>query len=302
MRTRRLTGFTLTLLSALEASAQGTSAPPPPTSAAPSEAEASAPNAAPSGPEEPAELQVGVSGSGSSASASGELGGTYAPNEDAGTSSSSDRVGASQTGFETGLRLGAGVPVGKGGRGLDGIERDLNDLATWRAPLWLDVGYRFSQVTTVGAYAQVGVGGNGDACAGECDWADLRIGAQGQWRFAPGSSVNPWLGVGLGYEWLSFRTLVRVPVPDPGPDDPDAIPVRTAELLGGPELLLQGGLDFRVEDSFSVGPYASATVGQYVTDELKCDPPDLGCPEVPAIDGSGFHSWLGVGLRGTYTP
>jgi hypothetical protein len=298
MRTRRLTGFTLTLLSALQASAQGTSAPSPPTSTAPSEAAASAPDAAPARPEGSAELQVGVSGS----SSSGELDGTYNPSEDAGAGSSSDRARASQTGFETGLRLGVGMPVGKGGRSLDGLERNLNDLTTWRAPFWLDVGYRFSQVTTVGAYAQLGVGGNGDACAGECDWADLRIGAQGQWRFMPGSTVTPWLGVGLGYEWLSFRTLVRVPVPDPEPDEPDSIPVRTAELLGGPELLLQGGLDFKVEDSFSIGPYASATVGQYVSDELKCDPPDFGCPEVPAIDGSGFHSWLGVGLRGTYTP
>lgn len=294
MRTRRLTGFTLTLLSALEAGAQGTS---PPAAAAP--ASSTAPPAAAR-----AQLQVGASASPSSgdASASGELESTPAATEDTGASSDTDGATASQTGFETGLRLGVGVPLGKGGRTLEGVERSLNDLTTWRAPLWIDVGYRVSPVTTVGAYAQLGVGGNGDACAGECDWTDLRIGAQAQWRFAPGSGVNPWLGVGLGYEWLSFRTLVRVPVPDPEPGDPESIPVRTAERLGGPELLLQGGLEFKVEDSFSVGPYASATVGQYLSDGIKCDPADLGCPEAPAIDGSGFHSWLGIGLRGTYTP
>jgi outer membrane protein len=192
--------------------------------------------------------------------------------------------------------------VGKGGRTLEGVERNLNDLTTWRTPFWIDVGYRLSPSTTVGAYAQLGFGGNGDACAGECDWTDLRLGAQAQWRLAAGSGVSPWLGVGLGYEWLSFRTLVRVPVPEPAPDDPEFIPVRTAELLGGPELLLQGGLDFEVEDSFSVGPYASATLGQYLSDGLKCDPAGLGCPVAPAIDGSGFHAWLGIGLRGTYTP
>lgn len=279
MRTRRLTGFTLTLLSTIQASAQGPSAPSP----------------APT---------VGASASEGSdgAFASSELAGSSGATEDTGASASSDGAAASRTGFETGLRLGFGVPVGRGGRSLEGAERDLSDLTSWRAPLWLDIGYRLSQVTTLGAYAQLGVGGNGDACAGECDWSDIRIGAQAQWRFAPGSNVSPWLGVGLGYEWLSFRTLVSVPLPDPGPDDPDAIPVRTAELLGGPELLLQGGLDFKVEDSFSVGPYASATVGQYLSDRLRCDPRDFGCPEVPSIDGSGLHSWLGVGLRGTYTP
>lgn len=277
MRTRRLTGFTVTLLSALEVSAQGTSAPPPPTSAT-----AGAATAAPN---------PDSSGAGASR-------GT----EDTVTSSSSESPAPSQLGFETGLRLGVGVPVGKGGRSLDGAERNLNDFAPWRAPFWIDVGYRFSQVTTVGAYGQVGVGGGGDACAGECDWADLRIGAQAQWRFAPSASVNPWLGVGLGYEWISFRTLLRIPLTDPGPEDPDSVAIRTAELLSGPELLLQGGLDFRVEDSFSVGPYASATVGQYVGDRIKCDPDFPGCPEAASLDGSGFHSWLGVGLRGTYTP
>jgi hypothetical protein len=300
MRTRRLTGFTVTLLSALEASAQGTAAPPPPTSAT-SEAAPSAPNPGASAPAQGAELRVGASASVSSETGSGAVEGTSSGTEDTGTSSSSDGGAVSQTGFETGLRLGVGVPVGKGGQSQEGVERNLNELTTWRAPFWIDVGYRLSQVTTLGIYGQLGVGGNGDACAGECDWSDLRIGAQAQWRFAPGSSVNPWLGVGVGYEWLSFRTLVRVPIPNPMPDEPESIPVRTAELLGGPELLLQGGLDFRLEDSLSVGPYASASVGQYVTDGIKCDL-DLACPEAPSLDGAGFHAWLGVGLRGTYMP
>src|SRR5688500_15161859 len=66
---------------------------------------------------------------------------------------------AERTGFSTGLRLGVGVPLGKAGQGLGDAERDLNDLTPWRAPVWLDLGYALSGSLTIGAYAQVGVGG-----------------------------------------------------------------------------------------------------------------------------------------------
>lgn len=298
MRTRRLTGFTLTLLSALEASAQGTQATPA------AEPAAAPPSDAPTAPARQGELRLGLDASANpeGGAASGELTGSSDPAADGGGATSTGATPRSRPGFETGLRLGLGVPLGKGGRDLLGGERNLNDLTSWRAPLWIDVGYRFSPVTTFGAYAQLGVGGNGDSCAGECDWSDLRIGVQGQWRLAPGSAVDPWIGLGLGYEWLSFRTLLRVPLPDPEPDEPADVPVRAAELLGGPEVTLQAGLDFRVEDSFSVGPYASATLGQYLSAGIKCDPADFGCVEAPSIDGSGLHSWLGIGLRGSYAP
>jgi outer membrane protein len=208
-----------------------------------------------------------------------------------------------RSGFESGLRVGIGLPLGKAGQNADRAEREVSDLTPWRAPIWLDLGYRLSETTTLGAYAQLGLGSSGDDCAGVCNWSDLRIGAQGQWRLAPGAGVNPWLGVGVGYEWLTFRTLEIVDVPDP--EDPEELiegALRTAERLGGPELLLQGGVDFQVEDSLSIGPYASATVGQYLSDGFKCQPAGFACGSGSSIEGSGFHSWLGVGLRGTYAP
>lgn len=206
-----------------------------------------------------------------------------------------------RTGFSTGLRLGFGVPLGKAGQDPFGAERDLGDLTPWRAPVWLDVGYALSGALTLGGYAQVGVGGVGDACVGDCDWSDIRVGAEAELRFAPGAAVNPWLGVGLGWEWLSFRQLVSGEVPDDmGGTEPAT--GRVAETFGGPELLLQGGIDFQVEDALRIGPYASATMGQYLTDSFNCTPETDLCPEGSSIDGSAFHSWIGVGLRGAYTP
>src|SRR5690606_7832597 len=146
------------------------------------------------------------------------------------------RVGvapADRTGFTTGLRLGAGIPLGKAGQDPLGLERDLSDLTPWRAPVWLDIGYTLSGALTIGGYAQVGVGGVGDACVGDCDWSDIRVGAEAELRFAPGAPVNPWLGVGLGWEWLSFRQLVSGEVPD-GMGGMETATGRVAETFGGP--------------------------------------------------------------------
>ena len=112
----------------------------------------------------------------------------------------------------------------------------------------------------------------------------------------------PWIGAGLGYESLTFRTLLRVPIPDAEAGEPDAFSVRVSESLGGPELLLQGGLDFSVEDSLWIGPYVSATLGQYISDGYECEPDGAFCDGRTSLEGSGFHSWLGVGLRGAYSP
>lgn len=206
-----------------------------------------------------------------------------------------------RTGFSTGLRLGVGVPLGKAGQDLFGAGRDLGDLTPWRMPVWLDVGYALSGALTIGAYAQVGAGGVGDACAGDCDWSDARLGVQAEWRFAPGAPVNPWLGAGLGYEWLSFRQLLVGQVPD-GMGGMETVTGRATEHFAGPELTLQGGVDFQVEDALRIGPYASATASQYVTDSFSCTPANELCPDGGSIHGAAFHSWIGVGLRGAYTP
>lgn len=207
---------------------------------------------------------------------------------------------AADTGFETGLRLGIGLPVGSAGQDGAGSDRRVGDLTPWRVPIWIDVGYHYSPVTTLGVYAQLGIGGTGDACASECDWSDLRIGVEGQWRLVPASPLNAWVGVGIGYESLSFRTLEIIEIAPPDALTPVQVSTRIAERLGGPELLLQAGLDFKVDDSLRIGPYLSATGALYLSDGFTCDVRG-GCPRA-GLEGSGFHAWLGVGVRGSYYP
>lgn len=316
MRTRSSMPFFFVSSLALGAAAQATA--PEPAAGAPA-SQSTAPQSTPPRATEAAApvraegtLELGVS-------ATPPASDPYAidTNSELDSGSSEAAVAPSErTGFEAGLRLGATLPVGKAGRNVFGVDRDLKDLTAWRAPVWIDVGYHFSDVMTFGAYAQVGVGGNGDACeqiqssvaelgelrGGDCDWSDIRLGAHAQWRLAPAAAVDPWLGVGLGYEWLSYRTVLVADVTNTTTGNTQAVALRIAERLGGPELLLQGGIDFQVDDSLRIGPYASATFGQYLGDEYDCDIQTAACPTGSSVEGPAFHSWLGVGLRGAYAP
>lgn len=193
-------------------------------------------------------------------------------------------------GFEAGARLGAALPMGKAGRDVDGADRKLSDLTSWRTPLWLDVAYRVSPSASLGLYGQLGFGGTGDGCVGKCDFSDLRIGVQGQWRFSPHGKIDPWLGLGAGWESLSYRTLSA----DTG--------AQATELLGGPEVLLQGGLGLQLERSLEIGPFVSLGVGNYLRDSYKCFPEGIECPTGSSVAGSGFHTWLGFGLSARYSP
>jgi hypothetical protein len=264
----KLTGFLLPFLFGLEAWAQEPAAPPPPATAMPVAAETD---------------------------------GTTAP-------TTAEAASAFSPGFEGGLRLGIGVPVGKAGKGSDGVERDLSDLAEWRTPIWVDVAYRVSEVASYGGYVQFGFGKTGDSCEGSCDWSDIHLGAQGQWRLNPQGSVDPWLGLGLGYEWLSYETLGLIDVgTDAVTGEQTLIANRTTELIGGPELTLQAGLEFRVEDSLVLGPFVTAALGQYLGDSFKCDATidaaqGGACPGGSQVEGSGFHSWIGLGVAGRYSP
>ena len=284
------------LASDVHAQQTAAGAPPPGTAtgAAPTAApQVPAGTAAQAGSGAPLQLQVAPT---PSADASGTA-------DDGTTGDGSDgavRSSVADTGFETSLRLGIGVPVGSAGQDSAGTDRSVSDLTPWRVPIWIDVGYHFSPATTLGVYAQVGIGGTGDACTSECDWSDLRIGVEGQWRVAPASPLNPWLGLGLGYESLSYRTLQLIEVVRPDTGTPTQVSTRIAERLGGPELLLQAGLDFEVEDSLHIGPYLSATGGLYLSDSFTCDVRGA-CP-LAGLDGSGLHGWLGVGVRGSYFP
>ncbi len=203
-------------------------------------------------------------------------------------------------GFEAGLRIGIGLPVGKAGDSAAGEGRKLGDLVAWRTPVWVDVAYRVSPGASYGLYGQIGFGAAGDVCpdGGKCDWSDLRLGVQGLWRINPGADAEPWLGLGLGVESLNLQDAASRIDEASG----QAFTVSVKENLLGPELLLQAGLGLRVDKWLQLGPYAAASLGTYLRDHYECE---LGDPVVcpgGSVNGSAFHAWLGVGIAGRYSP
>lgn len=213
---------------------------------------------------------------------------------------------AAEVGFENALRLDVGLPVGNIDGGQSAAfpapgDRALSDFAAQRVGVWADIGHR-SQQTWWGMYGQVGLGTFGDGCpsGAECSWSELRLGLQGQWRWSTTSSYKPWLGAGIGYQWLRPTGTQKIDFVD---DDgvTQVIAVKAREKLGGPELMLQGGADFPVDGALWVGPFASASVGTYLSDNYDC-PEALACPGGSKLDDPALHAWLSIGVKASYGP
>ena len=197
------------------------------------------------------------------------------------------------TGFEAGLRISYGAPFGK----LDGTPNsDLKDFAKGQVPLWFDLGGRLSPHIFLGLYAQYGFAliGSEDSLGYACDVADcklrdVRLGGQLHVHFLPAKTVDPWIGFGVGYEWLRLKATEESFLED----------VKVISTLRGAELAnVQAGIDYEGGDGAAIGLFASYSVGSFSALTMKCDPESAcGDAESQAIKQKALHYWLLVGLR-----
>jgi outer membrane protein len=178
--------------------------------------------------------------------------------------------------FYLGLRVGYGLPMGDAagdaGAALDGFY-------TGKLPLWVDLGYRLSPSFLIGVYGQYGIAFVADAQCIEgqdCSGSVLRFGLQIQYNFAPAATLDPWLGLGFGYEIASGQAGVA-----------------TFELKGFEFANLQAGLDYKVSAAVGVGPFVSFSLGRYALGEFEGP---LGTQR-GEITEKALHQWLVLGLR-----
>jgi hypothetical protein len=214
------------------------------------------------------------------------LGLGYALSSRAGTALAKDM------GFEIGGRLGYGVPLGEGDEG-----SDLDTLVAGTIPVWFDIGGRVTPELMIGGYLQLAPAIVSDDVSGcdtngvDCSLVDIRIGAQLQYHLSPRSETDPWIGAGIGYEWLIFSASV------------DELDTSLTSTVHGFEFgMLQGGVDFKLGDSAALGPFFSFSIGQYdranvSCDGAGCDADDEGSTE---FEDKALHQWLVFGLRGTF--
>jgi opacity protein-like surface antigen len=181
---------------------------------------------------------------------------------------------AARTPIRVAVRAGAALPLGN-------AYMESGALATTVAamvPLRLDVGYRLSPRWTIGAQASYGLLVP-NACDADCSGSDVRVGAMITYDLAPSSSFDPWLGLGLGYEWLSWRRTLGG---------------RSASLdAAGPEAFeLSAGFDWHPGARLRIGPVLSASLGRF--DSIAIDGAETR--DFAAL----VHSWAAISLRGAY--
>jgi hypothetical protein len=150
--------------------------------------------------------------------------------------------------------------------------------------IWIDAGYRINSQWFAGLFFDFAPGSLGgglsSTCSSNqlrCSVFDMRVGGEVQFHPAPGSLLDPWLGGGLGYEWL------HVGFSGNG---------GAQTWASGFELLnLQGGLELSLGTRVHVGPFAALTTGIYDWNSAL--------PFSNTFSGPSLHEWLVVGVMGT---
>ena len=177
-------------------------------------------------------------------------------------------------GFQLGIRTGVALPAGKLSEGTA-----MDALAAAQIPLFVDVGAKISRYVFLGGYASFALGGVSDrwdrnSCRRDesCSTRSAHLGAQIQLHLGSFDRVNPWIGYGLGYEWLW--------------------------TAGFPETTYHGweygrfmaGFDLRLSREWGLGPFIDGTIAEY----QSISGPTIATTD---IDRTAIHSWVTVGLR-----
>jgi hypothetical protein len=210
-------------------------------------------------------------------------------------------------GFEVGLRVGYSIPLGSIDgdsaspynsvlptffKGAASTEDGMGTLFSGRVPIWADVGYRINSHFLVGGFLEYGVvalsGAASQACGG-CPARDWTTGLEAQYHVLPEERFDPWVGLGVGYEWVNVGRS--------GPFNPTV-------SLDGWQFSLQSGVDYKPMTSLGIGPFVALAFGAYAN-EQGTTWRDVNGPMAfhtgPNFDHqTTVHEWLTLGLRGGY--
>jgi hypothetical protein len=214
------------------------------------------------------------------------------------------------TGLALGVRLGVGLPLGDAtGAAADG----LSSIISAEVPVWFDAGYRFTPNWFLGAYFMYGFGflGSGatdtngaiavalGAPCGQlslsCSIHDMRAGIDAAFHILPEGRLDPWLGLGVGYEWLGGNISYV-----------DVNNVNQSFGVGdkGWEFVnIQAGLDIKkVFPNLGFGPFAALTFSEYSSAEVPSGNQTTGIisSSSVSVQNTSLHEWLMFGVRGEY--
>ena len=183
------------------------------------------------------------------------------------------------------MRAGFGIPLGEAFGSGGTFSNKMSDLSSYTIPIWVDVGVRLWNSLFFGAYFSYGFGGSTDAttCGSgfSCSPSTLRFGGQVHWHPAGSASVDPWVGLGSGYEKLSIGVS-------------GGSTSGTLEFSGWEWATAQLGIDFALGSVVRIGPWVSFSIGQYGTGTVGGSG---GGSQSQPIENKGTHEWLMGGVR-----
>lgn len=194
-------------------------------------------------------------------------------------------------GFQLAVRGGYSFPLGEatGGQG-----DYLSDAFGHQTQFTADLGGKPWDSVFLGAYIGGGAGYSGDAWRTRCSFPytespcialSARTGAQVHYQFLPDQRLNPWIGYGIG------REFVRLSGEGNG----------HKTILSGSGLEfahLMAGLDLRRSEFVGVGLFVDVSIGQFDTQSIEID----GVKESGEIDRKAMHRWLTLGFRALFWP
>jgi hypothetical protein len=167
----------------------------------------------------------------------------------------------------------------------DSNTASLSDVFTLKVPILLELGYDITPSWMIGIHAEYGfiVDKTGDKtpCPANvsCSDHDIEIGIEGQYHFAPDTPLDAWLGLGLGYEFEGESVIANGQT-------------HTYALQGPQFMKFQGGTDFRLGRSMTLGPFLSFSLAEYnkFTDNGASSD----------IISTALHEWLVLGVKCTF--
>jgi hypothetical protein len=165
-------------------------------------------------------------------------------------------------------------------------DKPLGDLYGSAIPVWIELGRNVRPNLFVGVYGQYGFAQISDvACpsgAGlSCSGRTIRAGAEVVYRLSSAAGLVPWVGAGVGYEWASFQLS----------SDGE----RLRRSMSGFELLnLQVGGDVRAAPRLKAGPFVGVSFARFGSVKGPGFSRDVSSSD------KSFHSWVQLGVRGTY--
>jgi len=188
--------------------------------------------------------------------------------------------GFAQAQWYAGARLGYAMAGGQAASG-----SNMSDGLKSQIPIQVEGGYRLLSKLAVGGYFSYGPGQVGSVCEGtSCSASVMRLGAEAAWQFDRWLTLLPWAGLGIGYEWANYQAKSG--------SDTLKLTYRGFEYLD-----LQGGLEYPLREGVSVGPFASFALARYTNLDVKSP---LG-NSTGSIPSQATHSWLTLGVRGSWT-